>query len=178
MIKKLLLSEGRTVCSKSELDGLRDAWLYLKPFLNDENRGFIEEELLNDINGRLLSRTKSTYSYLPRITVFENKCKVYTHPSDIASRMRMLIDRYNYDFNFVKTIEEALCQFVIDFLQVHPYSDGNGRTIKMVIWYVMKSKYNIECIEFIDYSPWCELVYWKNYEDILHWLRQIKNHNT
>ena len=78
-------------------------------------------------------------------------CEVYVgHKSCMPSQavpicMKHLIDEINYFQKFVrakkfgiKTIVEKIADFHFEFLFIHPFVDGNGRTSRILAWYLFK----------------------------------------
>ena len=61
----------------------------------------------------------------------------------------------------------------LSFLGVHPFSNANGRTIKFLIWNVLKSFYQVKTFYTISYSTWCSIVYHKLHDSLLDWFQTM-----
>lgn len=54
------------------------------------------------------------------------------HPKDIYMKMYSLLDNYYNVWNFCGNIFLREAMFHLQFLMIHPFSDGNGRTARVI----------------------------------------------
>ena len=88
--------------------------------------------------------------------------------------MQTAIDRFNEKAFYKHLVCESLAEFVFDFLEIHPFSDGNGRTVKFLIFYVLKGFQRINSFYCLEYPKWCEIIHHKSYKLILEWFRNMQ----
>jgi fido (protein-threonine AMPylation protein) len=167
-IEKLLettedaVSKGNESLSFEEQEtvNLRDAYLYLKSeseSVDMEYRGLLEESMLRQVNKIILRNiprqkfyTKAgTYSNNPRITQFRGETYYYQQPDDMQEAVCLLMDRYNSLFtqSMNKTDEveklqgifKSVAWLVFELLDLHPFSDGNGRLCRLLCSYVLST---------------------------------------
>lgn len=61
-------------------------------------------------------------------------------PSETPLLMHQWVDNINYRIESAKTDEDiiqAVCESHIEFERIHPYADGNGRTARLLIVYLL-----------------------------------------
>ena len=92
--------------------------------------------------------------------------------------MQWMIDRYNHDWVFGNPLK-ALATVLVTFLQLHPFQDGNGRTSKLIVYYVLKTLDPTCRLSFVSYTSWCQhlrdehqLYLWLN--GLCHSLREVQ----
>ena len=93
---------------------------------------------------------------------------------EVPSKMENFIDWYKTDAQKLHTIERA-CRIHIDFVSIHPFSDGNGRTSRLLMNFelmkngfppiVLKVENRLEYYEALDeahtsnnYKPFIKLI--------------------
>ena len=172
MEKEIVESEGHY--DLKSLQGLKLARDFLQDLMCSSNRGLLEHEIIITINSKLLTLSRKMYSQSQRMTTFRGHMKIYCDPQEINSKMQIIIDRFNEKCFYQKTIHEALAEFVIDFLDIHPFSDGNGRTIKLIIWYVLKSFQKLKRFYCLSYPIWCDIVFQKSHKLLITWFHDMQ----
>ena len=149
---------------EQETLNLRNAYENLVDKIEREERtcdyGLLEASLLQETHRLILQDvplpkgfTKpGTMSNKPRVTEFRGEIYHYAHPEDMESAVVNLLDKYNFLFdsctkdglksfeglyNFFKT-----CAWILmELLDLHPFSDGNGRLCRILCSYSL-SKLN------------------------------------
>lgn len=160
--------------TKESLEGGKRAKQYLDELLTLPNVSLLEHEIIINVNKKLLSSSKGRYSQHQRISSYKGHFKVYCEPEDIYIRMQTAIDRFNEKAFYRHLVFESLAEFVFDFLEIHPFSDGNGRTIKFLIFYVLKGFQRLKSFYCLEYSKWCEIIYTKSHKLMLEWFRSMQ----
>ena len=134
----------------------------------DENRGLLEESMLSEANRIILwniPRDKrytraGSYCNNPRITKFQGELYHYQQPNDMQKAVCVLLDRFNSLFtqsintnserDKLLNIFKCVAWSMFELLDLHPFSDGNGRLCRLLSGYVLST-----CIPFP--SPICNL---------------------
>ncbi len=138
---------------------LKDNMRAFKMLLNNLGTDhYLSEELIENIgniinsdsdyisNGfRVPERTYDQYIAGTNIPISE--------PANIRNDIEKLIDRYYNDWKEMDPFERE-ARFHIDFIRIHPFEDGNGRTGRLLLNYNLLSK-GIEPViittELVDY---------------------------
>ena len=126
----------------------------------DRDYGLLETSLLKEIHRVILQDiplpkgfTKpGKMSNKPRVTEFRGEIYYYANPEDMESAVDNLLDKYNFLFDSCAKDEltnfEDLCDFfktcawiLLELLDLHPFSDGNGRLCRILCSYSL-SKLN------------------------------------
>lgn len=73
----------------------------------------------------------------------------YVKPSEVKKEMSILVNNYNEKIDILKNEEKyhLIIDFLIHFLRIHPFGNGNGRVISILID-IMLIKYNFNPIHF------------------------------
>ena len=159
---------------QSSMQGAIEAKKYLEELLNYPDKGLLEHEIIISVNNKLLQNEKlCAYCTNQRMTTYQGQEIWYCDPADIHSRVQIIVDRFNHKCTYCCQVLEALAEFVLSFLGVHPFSNANGRTIKFLIWYVLKSFYQVKTFYTISYSTWCSRVYQKSQDSLLDWFQTM-----
>ena len=108
--------------------------LLLQKIGMEEEEHPLTEELIkqvaNTIN-RNAMYIKNDYRELDNGVAFENQFAI-EKPSNIDNAMKNLLEKYYKDWSKLDIFErEAL--FNIEFLRIHPFEDGNGRTSRLLL---------------------------------------------
>ena len=122
-LKKILIEESEF--NKLNLKLLKKAYLFKEKNLkNQQGDLFLTFDSVIEINNIILNQTNTS---LRRCQVRPAGYKFkYMHFSVIDSHLQILID--NFNDRFVSKRE-----FVKKFLHIHPFIDGNGRTVKILM---------------------------------------------
>ena len=145
---------------EQETINLRDAYSYLNSESQAEDReyrGLLEESMLRNVNKivlRNITRSKcftepGIYSDRARIAQFNGEIYYYQQPDDMIEAVCLLLDRYNSLFteSMSKTDEEeklagifkSVAWLVFELLDLHPFSDGNGRLCRLLCSYILST---------------------------------------
>lgn len=167
------------------LQGAKKAKQYLNELLNDPNAGLLDHEIIISVNNKLLGTKNNGYCLNERITTYMGQLKVYCPPTEIEGKMQTIIDRFNRKSCLQNLVQEALAEFIIDFLEIHPMPDGNGRTAKFIIWYVLQSYNKLKVFFLMDFKTWRDIIHHKRYNVLLEWFKcmqtstnTLKNNNN
>lgn len=132
--------EGKSVQEHLEVLGLKRAVDYLS-----ENEGAQLDELdILEMHERIVKahrpdiagkyRLEPSYTY---VETMPGVCKkhYYLDHTHVLSEMHKLLNRD------VQTVEDIL-MFKLDFAQIHPFTDGNGRVSRLILnWLLMMNDY-------------------------------------
>lgn len=144
---RLIYSNNRMEYNIDEIDdlfndnilSLDDNFKAFKILLNKlyDNEPLTEEliiEVANTVNKHAMY-IKNGYRSLDNNVKFESIYPI-EKASNIKEKMKELLDNYNNKWSNLDIMErEAL--FNIEFLRIHPFEDGNGRTSRLIINYNM-----------------------------------------
>ena len=119
--------------------------------------GLLEESMLREAN-RIIPRniprdkryTKArTYCNNARITEFQGELYHYQQSNDMQEAVCILLDRFNSLFtqsidtnpenNKLLSIFKCVAWLVFELLDLHPFSDGNGRLCRLLSSYVLST---------------------------------------
>ncbi len=157
--KKFLSSDMRDVSSLEALEtrNLFAAYQNLITMERGENYGMIEESMFRRTN-ELIRRglevnagntRPGVYSDRRRYTTFMGARHEYRMPEDMHIATNNILDRFNglfrqsrVDLNEergILNLFKASAYLTAELLELHPFSDGNGRTVRLLISYVLSS---------------------------------------
>ena len=139
---------------EQETLNLRDAHFCL---LSKGEDGLLEESMLREVNEIILRKlprhnryTKAgKYCNNPRVTQFQGKIYYYQQPEDMQEAVCTLLDRYNSlitqsinetdETDRLLSIFKSIAWLVFELLDLHPFSDGNGRLCRLLCSYVLST---------------------------------------
>ena len=120
--------------------------------------GLLEINLVKDVHRFILkgielprnSTKPGEFSNKVRATCFEGKVYEYARPEGLELKVQTLLDRHNdlitYCVKEEKHLEDQIykmfktCSFLLfELLDLHPFSDGNGRLCRLLCNYVLSS---------------------------------------
>lgn len=78
--------------------------------------------------------------------------------ADIYPELEKCINRFNFSFTFAHDISQPLAEFMLTFLAIHPFPDGNGRTIKLLVCHIIESVYPGLYMSFPTSLEWAKLL--------------------
>ena len=146
---------------EQETINLEKAYKYLRRKVKDEEMGrdygLLEVSLLQDTHRIILkdlppptkgSSKPGELSSERRITEFKGELYEYQCPEDMTNAVNKLLDKYNFLFdkctqNGLNAYEDyynlfRLCAWLLfELLDLHPFSDGNGRLCRILGSYVL-----------------------------------------
>ena len=193
IIQNKTLDDGTSSEFRNTL-GFIEAYDHLHKLSGDRDGGLLENNLICEVHKILMKYHKNDdtagkYSVKDRIAEFDGSIHYYSSHHHLESEMQALIDKYNSKWDAinrhirgkddVKSLEELirlLTWLVYTFLEIHPFSDANGRMIRLLYTYIMEaygfpfqlpllwfnenepsSLYNREGED--DYRKWCKLLW-------------------
>lgn len=154
-----------------------------------ELKGLLECSILQEVHKRIFEGLKLPFFYTPsgkfsnerRFTQFRGEEYEYLYPPDMNDAVAILLDRYNSLFTYVKSETDELTSLydlfktcavlVFEFLDLHPFSDGNGRLAQLLSNYCL-SIYTPFCVSI--YNIWNDL----NKEDYIQVLVDTRKSST
>lgn len=158
--KQTAILDSNLSLEEQETVNLRDAYSYLNSECEAEDtecRGLLEESMLRKVNKivlRNITRPKcltepGIYSDRARIAHFNGEIYYYQQPDDMTEAVCLLLDRFNSLFteSMSKTDEEeklegifkSVAWLVFELLDLHPFSDGNGRLCRLLCSYILST---------------------------------------
>ena len=149
---------------EQETINLRNAYEHLVDKINREERpsdyGLLEASLLKETHRVILHNIPlprgftqpGKMSNKPRVAEFRGEIYHYANPEDMESAVSNLLDKYNFlfdsctedglkDFNDLYNLFKACAWVLMELLDLHPFSDGNGRLCRILCSYSL-SKLN------------------------------------
>ena len=147
-----MVLRGLTIDKKSlkehlEVIGHKEAFDYVKQLVSENAE--ISEKLIKDIHYLVLADKKDDRGVYRRIPVrIIGAAHEPVQPYLIIPKMEELLEQYK---NSKEDIVTKLARFHIEFEDIHPFIDGNGRTGRLLInLELMKAGYPPIDIKFID----------------------------
>lgn len=147
-----MVLRGLTIDKKSlkehlEVIGHKEAFDYVKQLVSENVE--ISEKLIKDIHYLVLADKKDDRGVYRRIPVrIMGAAHEPVQPYLIVPKMEELLERYK---NSTEDIVTKLARFHIEFEDIHPFIDGNGRTGRLLInLELMKAGYPPIDIKFTD----------------------------
>ena len=135
---KTILENGFVATGKSfrehmELVNSDYAFNYIQNYSGD-----ITEDFIKDIHEILMTRIFSGGIYRD-VNVIISGARTTPPPwYNVREEMKFFIDDYNKNKNNMDTIELAAWVHA-EFVRIHPFSDGNGRTARLLLNYILIS---------------------------------------
>jgi len=147
-----MVLRGLTIDKKSlkehlEVIGHKEAFDYVKQLVSENAK--ISEKLIKDIHYLVLADKKDDRGVYRRIPVrIMGAAHEPVQPYLIIPKMEELLEQYK---NSKEDIVTKLARFHIEFEDIHPFIDGNGRTGRLLInLELMKAGYPPIDIKFSD----------------------------
>ena len=147
-----MVLRGLTIDKKSlkehlEVIGHKEAFDYVKQLVIENAK--ISEKLIKDIHYLVLADKKDDRGVYRRIPVrIMGAAHEPVQPYLIVPKMEELLEQYK---NSTEDIVTKLARFHIEFEDIHPFIDGNGRTGRLLInLELMKAGYPPIDIKFSD----------------------------
>ncbi|XP_031549884.1 uncharacterized protein LOC116287353 [Actinia tenebrosa] len=109
----------------------------------------VNKIILRNIRRKECYTKAGSYSNNPRVTLFRGETYHYQQPDDMQEAVCLLLDRFNSLFtdSMSKTDEveklqgifKSVAWLVFELLDLHPFSDGNGRLCRLLCSYVLST---------------------------------------
>ena len=103
------------------------------------------EIILTNIPRNKFCTKAGVYCNNPRVTQFQEKTYYYQQPDDMQEAVSVLLDRFNsllaqsMNSNELLHILKCVAWLVFELLDLHPFSDGNGRLCRLLCSYVLST---------------------------------------
>lgn len=158
--------------NEEEISGYKDAIVYVSKNYNDLE---INEKTIKELHRMLMYYTEgpkgeykkvdneivANYEDGTREIIFET-----VSYKEVDKHMKELVKAYNTavkDNDINKTL--LIPCFIIDFLAIHPFVDGNGR-VSRLLTLLLLYKHDYEIGKYISYEKMIEEYRWNYYEEI------------
>lgn len=182
------LSDSTMNMKYQDTFGFVKAYNYLHELTKCDEAGLIDNNVICELHGILMNHSKhlctvGKYSDKERVAEFEGEIHIYPNNYDLQETMQILINEYNHRWFCInllrktdseKALENLLqltAWFIYKFLELHPFGDGNGRTIRLLYSYIMES-YGFP----FQLTPlWFNEIYTTQDEQYKHWCEIIKH---
>ena len=147
MVLRGLTIDRKSLKEHLEVIGHKEAFDYVKQLVSENIE--ISEKLIKDIHYLVLADKKDDRGVYRRIPVrIMGAAHEVVQPYLIIPKMEELLEQYK---NSTEDIVTKLARFHIEFEDIHPFIDGNGRTGRLLInLELMKAGYPPIDIKFSD----------------------------
>ena len=138
-------------------------------FKNLQNNEELDERFIKEINETINKDIKDTKSYRTVQVFIQGSEHIPPTPEKVPNLMMYYIYNYNHDN---QDIFNKISKYHIDFEQIHPFEDGNGRTGRLLINYellknnlppvVIAKESRVKYFEFLRDNNSTNLAKWLN----------------
>lgn len=138
-----------TICEMedelAEVEKVCNAVDYVEDLLKNTDRGYLQLNIVEDISRLVLGTKTNTFSEKERMISYKGLQKKCPPPVNLEKKLDELIVQFNLSRhkNDTDKMLVAVIKFFIDFLSLHPFKDGNGRTARVIFSYIYKCLYGI-----------------------------------
>ncbi|KAK3755403.1 hypothetical protein QZH41_008054 [Actinostola sp. cb2023] len=120
--------------------------------------GLLSSAMIVEVNRLVTGHPKGKLSTSSRVTMFDGK--IHEYPTrNLEFVLNRLVDRVNECVVNHRKLRRPLdylvhlvARFVYGFLELHPFSDGNGRTVRLLYAYLMESG-GVPFVPHITFQP-------------------------
>jgi len=136
--------------------GFVKGYQYLYTLSQCKDAGLLDNNLILELHKIVMNHrrrlcTVGKYSIRDRLVEFKGKIHFYPSVWNMEESMQILIDQYNHRWFVINKVKKAdhrtaledlihlVSWLVCKFLELHPFGDGNGRTIRLLYSYTMES---------------------------------------
>lgn len=152
---KVVLEDGITIGGKTlkehlEVINHKEAILYVEDLVR--KRELLTEWQIKNIHRLILKSIDEDYAgiYRKEKVIISGAGHVPPEPIVLSQEMEKLLDRYNNKIKNLHPVERA-AKLHTDFVKIHPFIDGNGRTARLLLnLELMKSGYPLVIIQNED----------------------------
>lgn len=125
-----------------EIENHRDAFNYVIERLQDKEPMNIT--LIKEIHAKLMDRLLIDRGQFKTVeNIIQGADFLTAAPHETPMLMQQWVDNLNYQLEYAKSDKEIIrvvTDFHIQFERIHPFSDGNGRTGRMLMNYSLMQK--------------------------------------
>ena len=141
-------------------------------FQNAQNNNLVfSEKLIISLNEIINRNIKETTGYRKVQVFIQGSDHIPPKPEQVPNLMKYFVDNYNNDVNDTYT---KIAIYHINFEQIHPFEDGNGRTGRILINYeLLKNNLPLVVIPKEERVRYFELLRSKNINDMAKWFREL-----
>ena len=144
-------ASGTLSCGDKEAQGTYNAYKAMN-YLRDLKGGFLTVQQIFDVHDILMNKLmdpeeagklRETVTY----TNWEGLLHIYPRHQDVEDRLHAVIDRHAVYIehlskieNYSKKVEHVFkcaARFLFDFVDTHPFGDGNGRMCRLLANYIV-----------------------------------------
>lgn len=107
----------------------------------------ITEDLIIELNSILMG-SQTTYRDIQVKPAGSSDDTLYAQPASIPFRLKSLCETTNQYRMTHTTLQERICLsawFLVEFLRIHPFINGNGRTARLLMYLIIKEQSVIPC---------------------------------
>ena len=108
--------------------------------LDVETICYCHKQLFENIPLSPMMTAPGTLSSLPRMTTFQGVKHYYRNPISMEVALQTLLDHFNTLIDSYRySLPDMLCVlgwFTYNFLDLHPFSDGNGRLTRIIVTHI------------------------------------------
>ena len=135
LINKGITPEGKTTKEVKEIINMTKCITYRKSQLGDITIPFIKK-----LNSIILDSIEESGGIFKRVQNYIKGSELMTaHPLLVDKEMLELTKWYNENKNSRHIIEVA-CMFHQKFIMIHPFNDGNGRTARELVNFILEKR--------------------------------------
>ena len=135
----LCLSEDTT--SPLEISNVHCAYQYLRELgqCDQELKGYLTIDIIKDVHKLVLNNIhpKAGQFCLHKRRAGDHFYPLFETDDEWEYQIQLVLDRYNSDVFYNKVSIQTVTYLVFDLLSLHPFPDGNGRTVKLLANYVV-----------------------------------------
>jgi len=150
---KICINEGIDIEDTTPINNIISTYINLNEttLFNLKSICLMNKTLQKDIDRNIIFNMFNNIDYTPpgqlakydRYCVYKNEFHLYTSPNLIKSQLESLLLKSSKTFNRLKNKKQLQgkkksiikfgAYFVRDFLEIHPFSDGNGRCAHILL---------------------------------------------
>lgn len=130
ILEGLTVGQGKTLREHLEVINHQEAILYIQSLI--QNNELLTENIIKETHYLVTKNTvKDAGSYRTQNVVISGASTIPPNYIKVPEEMTKLMERFNTEFQDYHPVIRA-AQFHNDFVKIHPFSDGNGRTGRLL----------------------------------------------